>query len=147
MNFESYARLRASFKKVQANIKSLEMLLENYDETSTALKGQIISDMPFSFGDNESNVERSVLEKERIEKEMHNMRVEAQHLKSTMEHIEADLTCIKYLDKKIIDLYFFRGVQGRWSAIQRQLEDETKEQLSIQSIKKVVRRAKRGELN
>ena len=116
MNIQSYLQnYNENLSKIEINnakLKTLKLLLENWDGSCEALKGQILEDMPRADGDGTSKTEKALIKKEELEEKILKMELTMSYHQESIQLIDSRLRLLDDDEKFVIDSIFMQNINN-----------------------------------
>ena len=110
-DLKQYNSKLGRLKRCESKLREHKLKLENYDK----LKAATLSDMPTHRDDSECNsiVERSLMSRQDLEKEVLMLELEIAELNSFIVNVDSLLDCVDYRSKWILEAIYKTGLYDK----------------------------------
>ena len=144
MNIQSYLQnYNKNLSKIEINnakLKTLKLLLENWDGSCESLKAQILDDMPRTDGDGTSKTEKALIKKEELEQRIAEMELDISYHYQSIQLVDSRMKLLDDDETFVIDAMFKQNI-SKSERISRQYESKFGSWRSPKTINRIGKRA------
>ena len=116
MNIQGYLQnYNKNLSKIEINnakLKTLKLLLENWDGSCEALKGQVLNDMPFG-GDGTDKTVSAVIKKEELEQRIADMELDMSYHQQRIQLVDSKIRLLNDNERVVITNKYIDNIHNR----------------------------------